>query len=287
MKLRDLEAYTAAEDLDPSEMDPLEYKPVVPKFLISDKGEWLGFKPDADHLHMTNSIQQWTLRHYDALHYWFMEGDKDSEELSAPHGVTRQLANSFALAVKERDQITLLKNQQPDWKMVRDNAVFVSGAALGDRDVFVQKFIECLDEGVVQLDASRYDYDREKGADETSFEKLIGLDNASKGLIEDVICGVFSAREALDYLAAYQTQVVHIPYMLGGAEAVSMRKWFFESKILTEHAINRIPEFRCNFHTLVIHGATKHIHTGKLNLNRLYRVLAIMGRINTRLVFID
>ncbi|QBJ02938.1 hypothetical protein MZD04_gp410 [Pseudomonas phage Psa21] len=271
---------------NPRDLLPLKYKPLETYVFGNGKNSPTGLQHLCEDVPVVSEvISQFTLKRYDALHYWFTEEALDTAELDTDEP-TEIIAKEMARIIQKANNLDLLEGDVPDWKRVRDNTSFLNGPALGNVTTFVNAFKQTLGRGFVHFDHD----DIHSRIDQCSWSvlfKLLALDNEAKQLIEDQLCQHFNVREALAYMAADPSAEISIMTSSNdGEKLVTHRKWFWESKWLNDHLLANFPQFHTNFHTLIITNAAKRINSDDININRLYRVLAKLGRVNTKIVFI-
>lgn len=231
-------------------------------------------------------LTQTTLKRYDALHYWFQEKDTDAEgfEIDSP---AKRAGAAFAEHIRRINVQDLKMGEVPDWKRLRDNTSIISGPIIGEYTPFLATFLQELGEGVVTIDIDDF-WGRENNSGWSVLYKLCNLEKDAKQVIEDRVCQHFDVRSALNYMSKAPHEPVTITSGNGEPSiSETHRKWFWESRWLTDHMLTTMPQLRKNFHTLVITRALGRFQRDELSFNRLYRVLAMLGRVNTKIVFID
>lgn len=224
---------------------------------------------------------------YDSLYHWF-QGESDiiaTRERSAKPDTTELLAALISDTVKGFNKISpVIMDVEPEWQSIRDTTCFVGGALVPEQLTGLKHLLySWLDYGVVYLDASQYGLDRDKGSAVPDFTQLMHLAHNTKQVIEDGLIADDPAdtRRAIRFLNAAPTDYIESD----DSGLASQTKWFIEGRYIANELI-KIREFRTNFNTVVIFGAHRYILSDQLNLTKLYRLFAKLGRINTRLVFI-
>lgn len=245
---------------------------------------------------LTNTVQthvkdtQQNLRRFDALHYWFDDADDEgmAEGYDIEDDPTGQIAINISRKLRRLNHKVLTNKEVPDWKTVRDNATFINGPAFGDLKHFTDVLKCDLTDNYVHIDIEDI-YMRHDRQIRTVLFALQEMERNANKIIEERICETFTTREALDYLGTEQNdKVTRIVRSTNGDKPYSVkeRKWFLESRWLTDYLIHNFPKFRRNFDVLIITGAAARINSDDININRIYRLLARLGRVNTRIIFI-
>lgn len=234
----------------------------------------------------TNQSQM-AMRRLDALHYWFDESDVGVEGYDVEDDPTGQIAIHIARKLRRSDLHILANKDLPDWKVIRDNTTFINGPGFGDLNHLVSVLKADLGNNCVHIDVNDIHSHVDKSIHSVLFS-LLNVERKANLIIEDRICECFNTREALKYLNAAPEEKITLPAPAGAdpSSAVTERKWFLESRWLTDHLIRNFPKFRTNFDTLIITGAAARINSDDINVNRLYRLMARLGRVNTRIVFV-
>ncbi|ABY63277.1 hypothetical protein ST201phi2-1p454 [Pseudomonas phage 201phi2-1] len=237
------------------------------------------------------------LHSIDAIHHYFEQSDPDDYGIQA-RGIDRTstAAEVIAhLAIQAFDcyegpvDVAYL-DVEPTWQEIRSNASFIAGEFTRDQMVNIRKHINALKpDEVVMLDASNY---LEPDKVETpALNKLMGLAHRTQTVIEEGLCEDYrmSPRKVIDFFNASGGDIVALPDLDDDcaytSDVVEPSKWLMESKYLARELI-QIPEFQRNFNLLVIFNAHRYLTSDQLNLTKLYRLFAKLGRINTRIVFV-
>uniref|UniRef100_A0AB39CCI8 Uncharacterized protein n=1 Tax=Pseudomonas phage RVTF4 TaxID=3236931 RepID=A0AB39CCI8_9VIRU len=268
---------------------PIEFMPLTTYAVCSADNSYTGLyhlMPSSKRL-VDQLIGQSTYVRYDALHYWFSEPERDSEELV--YDQPDQVAAMHLASITYKPSFAhLTYDQVPDWKQVRDNTSFLVGPALGDLKQFQKVFLENLGDGYVHIDVD----DMHSRTDRSSYSvlyKLMEMDTLHKNIVEQQLINTTDVRKALAFVSAEPDEEISIDMSQPGDGAQVMtthRKWFWESKWAYDYLLEHFPQFHKNFHTIVITNAYRRFHSDDFNINKLYRVLARLGRVNTRVVFI-
>lgn len=244
---------------------------------------------DTDPITFERDVDQNCLRRYDALHYWFSEADGGESG-----GVALTQSELMGKALGERimndNSIELTMGRVPDWKDIRDRATIMTGLGLGDKDAFLNGFYIGHPGGVVTIredDIHTQTFLKESDtlnlSTYSTIYMLLDLEKKAKTIIEDRLCASFTTREALAFMSADLDEIVS--YEEHG-KSHRTRKWLVVSQWLNDHLIQTFPCFQKNFRTLVFTDVFHRFMNGDFNINKLYRVLAMLGRINTKVVFI-
>lgn len=223
----------------------------------------------------------------DALfHYFVDEYDSDTIEGEADVSITQAevIGKLVTRKYSESDYITnpVYRHEPPTWTRFRDNANFISGELITDvSPVALRNWIKYYHgDDVVILDASDYLDKPDDSELLQPFDQFMKLANTQQKVIEEGLCQLYPSdtRAAIQFLNAYQSDEI-------GGSPNADTKWLAEGRILASELLT-VPGFQKNFNLLVITNAAKFIHTDRLNLNNIYRLLAKLGRVNTRIVFL-
>jgi len=273
-------------DADNSDITPVKYDPtsyVEGTLSYADSARIF----DVNYLH---SI--------DALHHYFEQSDQAADRAVRPRGLdgTASAAEVIAhLAIRAFDTYDGPIDQayldvEPTWQEIRSNTSFIAGELTRDTKVNILRHINALKpDEVVVLDAANYlEHDK---LETPALNKLMGLAHRTQSVIEEGLCEDYrrSPRKVIDFLNAAGSDRVSLPDLDDDcaytSDTVEPSKWLVESKYLANELI-KIPEFQRNFNLLVIFNAHRYLTADQLNLTKLYRLFAKLGRINTRIVFI-
>lgn len=271
----------------PDDNDHLMYTPIVTRVLndVQDSQRAMSHQMATNVPVVEETLQQITLQRYDALHYWFEEGDTDGI-CAMPNDPAEKAGHAIAHLTYQLNLAHMTKSQVPDWKRVRDLTTFIAGPGMGDEDQFRQAFLNELGDGYVHIDVDDM-WGRENNSLYSVLYKLCNLEKDAKDVIVDRLAELGDVRKALRYMALAPDDNFHIVHGEGEPSVTEEhRKWFWESRWMTDYLLAKIPRFRKNFHTLVITGALRRFMTDELSFNRLYRAMALLGRVNTKIVFI-
>lgn len=228
----------------------------------------------------------------DAIYHYFedlddsAEGEKEEAKISHADAVCRLIANRF-VSPFERAINSASYEVEPDWHRFRQSTSFIAGELTENHMAKIKRSLPYyLHSNTIFLDGSSYADEHGVGEELDAFNRLIRLANNTKAVIEDALAIEYSldARGAIKFLNAGATDEVDPP---SGSkyDGRAPTKWMEEARYLSRELVN-IPEFRKNFNTLVIYGAHRFITSDQLNLTKLYRLMAKLGRVNTRIVFV-
>lgn len=242
----------------------------------------------------TGQYKYWGL---DALYHFFeddpaadaseeTEVERGDGQPSHPEAIVKLLAGDFREDTPESARSCTLKNE-PSFTHFRDNASFIGGAVTHGQLPQLRRWCYSYLNDAVYLDATGYSDEHGVGEEKSQFEQLMDLAGRTKEVIDDGICKRWptDAKAVIRFINASQTDSIYSPDEIYKEGDLGETKWLIEGKFLAEELI-KIPAFRQNFNQLVIFGAMRYILAGELNLNKLYRLMAKLGRINTRLYFI-
>lgn len=233
-------------------------------------------------------VKQRTLRKYDAIHHWFVEPEGDGEAPEGEESPSARMGRLIAKQLRSGGAEEHIVGHVPDWKTIRDNTTYLMGPAIGDAKELTHALKDELHDGYVHLDVDDM-HSRSDRAAWSYIYKLFDLDGQIQSIIDEQIVKAFDAPQLLSYMRACDDDPIDIfrqPAMVGEALGESQRKWFWESRWVAEHLITHFPKFRKNWNVLIITGAGRRLDTD-LKVSKLFRVLAKLGRINTKVVFID
>ena len=221
----------------------------------------------------------------DALYHYFVEEEEGEAYLNEDRDLSQGEALAKLITRKYHDGVyldnTAYQHEAPVWTKFRDSTTFISGDVI---DYAVESTVKWLKfhhgEDMVILDASKYHQDTAKGATPPDFEQFMQLANNMSSVIEEGVINLYpnDTRAAMAFLKAGQYEPIE-------NNAYGDSKWLAEGRILAHELVN-IRSFQRNFNLLVITGAARYIHSDQINLNNIYRLLAKLGRTNTRVVFL-
>jgi hypothetical protein len=217
------------------------------------------------------------------FHYFVDEDDSEfaNEDRDETQGeaLAKLIARKYHTGIYLQDRVQ--RHEAPVWTQFRDEATFVSGDIVDGAEDAVCRWLEFHHgRDIVVLDGSVYQDESEVGTTVPAFNQLMHLANTQREVLEEGVCRLYpnDTRAAMQFLNANQGDVIE-------GDAYEDTKWLAEGRILANELLN-IPGFQKNFNLLVIKGASRFIHTNQLNLNNLYRLMAKLGRKNTRIVFV-
>lgn len=226
---------------------------------------------------------------YDSLYHWFIRPDGEgiataSIERPEEPNTVELLAMLITDTLKGFNKIdSVIMDVEPEWQTIRDTTSFVGGALAPDKLAILKSLLHSwLPDNTIYLDASQYNGDRDKGSSLPAFDALMNLAHNTKQVIEDGLVADHpaDARRVLQFINTPSTG-----YLESDVDYESETKWFAEGRYLANELI-KIRDFRENFNTVIIFGAHRYLLSDQLNLTKLYRLFAKLGRINTRLVFV-
>lgn len=224
----------------------------------------------------------------DALYQFWVsedpEGDAEDYATETRPEVTHaeELAKLVLGMRDERDHVTNYPEREIElsYTHFRDSAVFISGSIT---EGYVPSIVEWLkyhnNNPVVVLDADRYS-DKSESPTRDEFTAFMEIVNNQPRLIKQGIIDLFpeSAKDAIAFIdASPGAEITNCPH--------GDTKWMAEGRILSWELV-KLKAFQKNFDLLVIKNASKFIHSDRLNLNNIYRLMAKLGRVNTKIVFV-
>jgi hypothetical protein len=221
----------------------------------------------------------------DALFHYFMpdldatEFANEDRDLSQEEALAKLIARKYHQSVYVNN--TVARHEAPAWTHFRDEATFISGDIVEGKEWKVVDWLRMHHgDAMVAIDGSRYSDEHGKDDLIPAFDQLMQLANNQKDVIEEGVVRLYptDSRAAMRFLNAGQYETIE-------DDAYDDTKWLAEGRILAHELVN-IRSFQKNFNLLVIVGASRYIHANQLNLNNLYRLMAKLGRQNTRLVFL-
>lgn len=262
---------------DASLVDPADYKPM---YCNAGRNGTYTVDTDPDAVPLAERVS------VDALFHYFTLGDDDGTEVAdEDRDLTQEEAIAKLIARKYHRSIYLnnaaARHEAPAWTKFRDEATFISGDITEGAEWKVVDWLRMHHgDEMVAVDASRYSDEHGKDDIIPAFDLLMQLANNQKDVIEEGVVRLYptDSRAAMRFLNAGQYEPIE-------DDAYEDTKWLAEGRILANELVNIHP-FQKNFNLLVIVGASRYIHANQLNLNNLYRLMAKLGRQNTRLVFL-
>jgi hypothetical protein len=227
------------------------------------------------------TIEKELLIRSDSMFNYYLSGAPDDDE-----GVPAAEVEEFNLdkrlagivASKMNDPIGHYApkfNSPPVWSKIRDRSSFITGGIISNKGLFQRHLNEKLTNHVF-ISAQGWDPDDEAVND---FGHLMYMAHNSARIIENTLADDLSARQAIDFLKGTPTERVMYRHM----EVV---KWVKEAEILDVH-LRQHQTYQCNFNTIVITDTAKVAAKHGINWNSLYRLIAMLGRNNTRLIILD
>ena len=258
-----------------------------PKHLARGDGAIIG-KP-----HLKGQHDYWLV---DALYHYFenLDPDQDADgfaigERDTSHGeaIAKLIAGHYnADSDRPVDECTL--RTQLGYEQVRNNTSFIGGdLTRGHMPIISPWLNNYLDDNTVYLDGSSYA--DEHGVDEklSGFDALMSLASTTKEIVDDGICEEYpeDVKAVMRFINANPTDEVFGSNRIYEESQQVETKWVVEGRFLANELV-KIPEFQKNFNKLVIYGAMRYIVSDQLNLNKLYRLFARLGRTNLRIFFV-
>lgn len=229
----------------------------------------------------------------DAIYHYFescdgkMPNTDSGEDRKMGHvdAIAMLIANRFET---DRDCVvdSASPEVEPSWQQYRRTTSFIAGALTdGYMSAIKRELPKCMSVNTVFLDGSAYADEHGVNDEPDAFNKLMSLAGNTKGVIENSLAVEYAhdARGAIKFLNAEATDQIDPPSGTKFDEVPT--KWMVEARYLANELV-KIREFRKNFNTVVIYNAHRFIVSDQLNLTKLYRLMAKLGRINTRIVFV-
>lgn len=229
----------------------------------------------------------------DAIYHYFESntaGDPDTDG-----GEDRKMGHADAIALliagrfeaEMRAVNSASPEVEPNWQQYRRTTSFIAGALTeGYMNILKQTLPNVMSDNTIFLDGSAYADEHGVGEELDAFNKLMNLAGNTKSVIENALAIEYchDARGAIKFLNSSPTDEIDPP--AGQAHVGHYpTKWMVEARYLANELV-KIMEFRKNFNTLVIYNAHRYIASDQLNLTKLYRLMAKLGRVNTRIVFV-
>lgn len=251
------------------------YKPM---YLISTRGGGYQFASDQDEVSHKRRVA------VDALFHYFLEEDGvctegAEQDLSQGEAIAKLITRKYHDGIYMDDTASV--HEAPGWTKFRDEATFISGDIIDGTGNSIERWLAYHHgDDMVVIDGSQYNEDSVIGTPVPAFNRLMHLANNQTSFIEEGVIRLYpdDTRAALRFLNANpHDEIEGITY--------GQAKWLAEGCILANELVE-IPAFQRNFNLLVIKGLARYIHANHINLNNLYRLMAKLGRTNTRLVFL-
>ena len=264
-----------------------------PKHLI--EGDAAEFKdPSA-----RKAERQSVYRAVDALYHFFerehvadecaiKEDDSAEEDRDLFHAeAIVKLMNDDFSGVDGRIEDACHLRTEVNFAQFRDGSVFIGGDLTRGHLPQIRRWCYKHFRNAIYLDAQGYSDEHGVGEETSAFEQLMDLAGRTKEVIDDGVCKMWptDSKAVMRFINAYQTDTVGSSDRIYAEDEQVETKWMIEGKFLADELIG-IPGFQQNFDKVVIFGAMRYILAGDLNLNKLYRLFAKLGRINTRLFFV-
>ena len=230
----------------------------------------------------------------DAIYHYFESGDGATPDTEADEGRKMGHADAIAMLIADRFETgrayaidSASPEVEPNWQQYRRSTSFIAGALTdGYMNAIKRELPKCMSDNTVFLDGSAYADEHGVGEELDAFNKLMLLAGNTKSAIENALAIEYGhdARGAIKFLNAEATDQIDPPSGTKFGTEIPT-KWMVEARYLANELV-KIREFRKNFNTLVIYNAHRFIVSDQLNLTKLYRLMAKLGRINTRIVFV-
>lgn len=214
------------------------------------------------------------------------DGEGADPTLCHPEVIAKLMADHFIQDSGRVVDACTLKTEV-GFTQFRDGASFIGGDLTRGHLPQLRRWCYQHFNDTIYLDATGYSDEHAVGTEQSAFEKLLNLAGRTKEVIDDGICKRWptDAKAVVHFINAYQTDSIFSKNHIYSEDEQVETKWMIEGGFLAEELI-KIPGFQQNFNKLVIFGAMRYILAGDINLNKLYRLLAKLGRTNTRLFFV-
>lgn len=264
-----------------------------PRHLI--EGDAAEFGPDAK---ITNRHQH-TYHLVDALYHFFVPdpngdpaesdpetGDDPDRETYHPEVIAKLMNLDYYMdAGQIVDSVSL--RTEVGFTQFRDNADFIGGGITRGHIPQIRRWCYKHFKDAIYLDATGYSDEYAVDKERSSFEQLMELAGRTKEIIDDGICKHWptDSKAVMRFINANQIDTIYSTNRIYDENEQIDTKWVIEGRFLAEELI-KIPGFQQNFNKLVIFGAMRYILAGEINLNKLYRLMAKLGRTNTKLYFV-
>lgn len=271
----------------------INYNPII--LHVDSNGNIIENQHDQDVAGTLKCEHLWAI---DALHHYFTHEDTDDVYASEQDDVISPAQLLARLITRKYDpQITIDRKLdpvtqfiEPSWTTFRDQTSFITGDVIPYTVESVIGWVRYLHgDNMIVLDGTDYykDYatstDIELGVsiDKGNFSDLMHVANNTKQIIDEGIVDLYpnDSRRVMKFINGAPTD-----YVLEGNTG-GHTKWFMEGRFLAKRLVE-YPVFRKNYNLIVITNAMRWVMANDVNLNNLYRLLAKLGRINTRVVFL-
>jgi hypothetical protein len=263
-----------------------------PRHLI--EGDAAEFETPSD----SKRERQFTYHALDALYHFFVpepnsdcktdheDSEGEDPRLVHPEAIAKLMADHF-IEDSARIVDSCTYKTEVGFTQFRDGASFIGGDLTRGHTPQIRRWCYKHFRDTVYLDATGYSEEYAVGKEQSAFEQLLNLAGRTKEVIDEGICKRWptNGKAVLNFINAYQTDSIYESDEVYAEGDLAETKWMIEGKFLAEELI-KIPGFQQNFNKLVIFGAMRYILSGEINLNKLYRLMAKLGRTNTRLFFV-
>ena len=265
----------------------ISYKP---KLLVEGTGKEL----DVDQ--PTVDRHQFDYHLVDALYHYFEDdGDGktpegyDNEDHDTSHGeaIAKLIAERYDIgSARPIDECYL--RTPIGYEQIRNSTSFIGGDLTKGHMNVIKRWLNIyLDDRTIYLDGSDYADEHGVGTKLVGFDALMYLASTTKEIIDEGICEEYpeDVKAVMRFINANPTDDVFSSNRVYTTNEQVETKWVVEGRFLADELV-KIPEFKKNFNKVVIFGAMRYIVSDQLNLNKLYRLFAKLGRTNTRLFFV-
>lgn len=240
---------------------------------------------------------QYNYHRLDALYHFFdpnpaMDGetppsDEDGRSKMYHAEAIVKLMDDYFIEDSARAVDACQLHTEVGFTQFRDQASFIGGDLTRGHIPQIRHWCYTHFNDTIYLDATGYSGEIFVNEERSAFEQLMELAGRTKEVIDEGICKRWptDTKAVMRFINAHQTDsIISTNRIYDEGEQIET-KWMVEGSFLAEELI-KIPGFQQNFNKLVIFGAMRYILSGDLNLNKLYRLMAKLGRTNTRLFFV-
>lgn len=244
-------------------------------------------------------VSQHAYMRVDALYHYFEvdtvgtgeesedTGEADDDSLPTHAEVIVQLMNNHYLEGYASPVDVCTLKSEIGFTQFRDSATFIGGDITRGQVARIREWCKRSFNDTVYLDAQGYTDEHGIGEEKSAFEQLMDLAGRTKEVVDDGICKLWpsDSKSVMNFVNANPTdKILRVDHMYAENEQIET-KWLMEGRFLANELIE-IPGFQRNFNKLVIFGAMRYILAGEINLNKLYRLMAKLGRTNTSIFFV-
>lgn len=215
------------------------------------------------------------------------EGERPDSLVGHSEAIAKLLSGGFYLDAGDDPLNACALRTEVGFTQFRDSTTFIGGEVTRGHLPQIRRWCYSHLGNAVYLDATGYSDEWEVGKEQSAFEQLMSLAGRTKEVIDDGICKNWptNSKAVMNFINANQTDSIYSTNRVYADGEQVETKWLIEGRFLAEELI-KIPGFQQNFNKLVIFGAMRYILAGEINLNKLYRLMAKLGRINTKLYFV-